>query len=276
MPFVWLAATSFKIRGEGSLLTAPGLSLANYYRLIEDPYFAQVFIRTLWMSALVTVICLIVALPVARQIAVSSGRAKGLLLALVLVPLVSGALLPALGMVHLLGPLGVVNGILKSLGLIDRSVKFLGTPSGVIIGLVQAFLPLMILPLFNTLSRLPRDVEAAAATLGASSPVIWRRVILPLITPGVIAGATLVFCATLTSFVTPQILGQGRIATFGTVAYQQASLVLDWPFASAVAVVMLILLGLGFGLGTLSTRLVSTRKSHLSSQNETLTHTGVA
>jgi ABC-type spermidine/putrescine transport system permease subunit I len=72
---------------------------------------------------------------------------------------------------------------------------------------------------------------------------VWRRVILPLSVPGILAGSVLVFCAALTSFVTPQVLGQGKIPTFATIAYQQAALVLDWPFASALAVSLLVILG---------------------------------
>lgn len=155
------------------------------------------------------------ALPVARFIVARAGRFKGILLALMLVPLVSGALLPSLGMLHLMGPLGVVNGVARLLGL--PTVKLLGTP-GILIGLVQSFLPLMVLPLVNTLARLPVDLEQAAASLGAPATAVWRRVILPLAMPGVVAGSVLVFCATFTSFVTPQVLGQEHIATFGTVA----------------------------------------------------------
>ncbi|WP_319533034.1 ABC transporter permease [uncultured Cohaesibacter sp.] len=259
LPFLWLLVTSFREQGDGSLLMAAGFSLANYGRLLADSYFAEIFLRTLLLSALATFLCLVIALPVARQIALSAGRAKGILLALILVPLVSGALLPTLGMLHLLGPLGVVNSLLKQMGLISSSVKFLGTTTGVTIGLVQAFLPLMLLPLVNALSHLPRDVEAAARTLGAPSLTIWRRIILPLIAPGIVAGSVLVFAASLTSFVTPQILGQGKIATFGTMAYQQASLVLDWPFASAIAVVMLLILSLGLVISSYLTRILVRR-----------------
>jgi putative spermidine/putrescine transport system permease protein len=208
-----------------------------------------------------TLLTLLIGLPVARLIATGSGRAKGLLLALMLVPLVCGALLPTLGMIHLLGPLGVVNGTLKLLGLTQSSVKFLGTTGGVVVGMVQAFLPLMVLPLVNTLSRLPRDVEAAANSLGASPVHVWRRVILPLAMPGVVAGAVLVFCAAFTSFVTPHVLGQGRIATFGTVAYQQAALVLDWPFASSLAVIVLTAVGLALILSAQFDRLVRRRRA---------------
>lgn len=165
-------------------------------------------------------------------------------MALMLIPLVSGALLPTLGLVNLLSTLGVVNGALKALGLIDKSISFLGNSTGILIGLVQSFLPLAVLPLVTVLDRLPADYEDAAMSLGASRRNVWRRVLLPLSMPGLLAGGLLVFCAALTSFVTPQILGQGKVATFATMAFQQASLVLDWPFASALAVVMLAILAL--------------------------------
>lgn len=246
LPFAWLFAISFKVQGSGSLLLADGMTLANYRRLIEDGFFATALLRTLLLSFVATLLCLVIGLPVARLIAISGGRAKGLLVALLLMPLVCGALLPALGMFHLFGNLGVVNGTLRTLGLIDSPIHFLGSLGGLLIGLVQAFLPLMVLPLVNVLSRLPPDVEAAARSLGAGSPAVWRRILLPLAQPGIAAGATLVFSACFTSFVTPQVLGQGHIATFGTVAYQQAALVLDWPFASTLAVVALGVLGLLF------------------------------
>ncbi|MDW6021632.1 ABC transporter permease [Mesorhizobium sp. BAC0120] len=257
-PFVWLVLSSLKVRAPGSLMLQDGLTLANYHRLLEDPFFARVMLDTVVLSGVTTLACLVIALPVSRFIVRRAGRAKGLLLALTLVPLVSGALLPALGLIHLLGPLGIFNGILKAFGLIGSSLRLLGTKTGVIVGLVQSFLPLMILPLVNAMSRLPRDVEDAAASLGAPPATVFRRVVLPLSVPGIVAGAVLVFCACLTSFVTPQILGQGKIATFGIIAYQQAALVLDWPFASTLAVAMLAVLAVCLlvttGLQSLVTR----------------------
>ncbi len=257
-PFVWLAGTSFRVQAEVSLLLADGLSLDNYVRLFADPFFLEVLVRTFFYSVVTTLVSVVVALPVARVIVTRAGRFKGILLALMLVPLVSGALLPSLGMLHLMGPLGVVNGAARMLGL--PTVKLLGTPAGILIGLVQSFLPLMVLPLVNTLARLPVDLEQAAASLGAPTVAIWRRVILPLAMPGLIAGSVLVFCAAFTSFVTPQILGQGHVATFGTVAYQQAGQVLDWPFASALAVVALVMIGLLQAIVTVGSRLASRRE----------------
>jgi ABC-type spermidine/putrescine transport system permease subunit I len=112
----------------------------------------------------------------------------------------------------------------------------------------------MILPLITTMERLSQDYEKAAMSLGARPVVVWLRILLPLLLPGIVAGSLLVFCASLTAFVTPQVLGQGKVVTFASLAYQQAALVLDWPFASALAIVMLIFLALAGVLGALVTR----------------------
>lgn len=243
-PFILLLAMSVWSQPPGSLLLDTTPTPQNYARIASDSYYIQGLFRTIWLSLATTLIAAAVGLPLAWWIVRRAGRFRGLILTLVLIPMVCGALLPTLGLMNLLGPLGVINGGLKMLGVIDRSWKMLGTQTGILIGLVHAFLPLMVLPLVAALDRLPRDLEGAAMSLGAHRPAVWRHVILPLTAPGLIAGSALVFCAALTAFVTPLILGQGKVATFATMAYQQASLVLDWPFASALAVVMLIVLAL--------------------------------
>jgi ABC-type spermidine/putrescine transport system permease subunit I len=248
-PFLLLIAMSFWSQPPGSLLIDPTFTAENYARIFSDDYYLRGLGRTLWLSVATVLICLVLGAPVAFWIVRRGGRLRRLVTALILLPMVCGALLPTLGLVNLLSPLGVFNGSLKALGLIDKSVPLLGTQAGILIGLVQAFLPLMVLPITAVLDRLPVSYEEAAMSLGATPGKVWRRIVLPLSAPGLLAGSVLVFCAALTSFVTPQILGQGKVATFATMTWQQASLVLDWPFASALAVVMLALMaGLGAAL----------------------------
>lgn len=244
LPFALLVAMSAWTQPPGTLIVDPTPTPVNYARIFGDVYYLKGLLRTIWLSTATTVIAAALGLPLAWWIVRRAGRLRGLILTLVLIPMVCGALLPTLGLMNLLGPLGVVNGTLKTLGLIDRSWKLLGNQAGILVGLVHAFLPLMVLPLVAALDRLPRDVEGAAMSLGARRVAVWRHVLLPLAAPGLIAGSALTFCASLTAFVTPLLLGQGKVATFATMAYQQASLVLDWPFASALAVVMLAILGI--------------------------------
>lgn len=241
-PFALLVLMGFWSQPPGSLNLDTTPTLENYARIFSDDFFLRGLWTTIWLSVLSTALSALVGLPVAYFVVKRAGRARGLIMALLLMPLVSGALLPTLGLVNLLSTLGVVNGVLKMLGLISGSLELLGNTTGIVIGLLQSFLPLMVLPLVTVLDKLPRDYEDAAMSLGAPRWRVWTRVLLPLTAPGLVAGSLLVFCAALTSFVTPQILGQGKVATFATMAYQQASLVLDWPLASALAVVMLVML----------------------------------
>lgn len=241
-PFLTLVLMSFWSQPPGSLLVDTTATLENYARIFGDAYYLRALGRTLWLSFATTATCLLFGVPVAFWLVRRAGSWRRLVMALMLLPVVSGALLPTLGLMNLLSPLGVVNGTLRGLGLIDRSIPLLGTQFGVLIGLVQAFIPLMVLPVAAVMERIPPDFEDAAMSLGASPLRVWTRVVLPLLAPGLLAGSVLVFSAALTSFVTPQILGQGKIATFATMTWQQALLVLDWPFASALAMVMLLLM----------------------------------
>lgn len=251
LPFLYLFVMSFWQIAPGSLSIDRTPTLANYIRILSDSYYLGGLWTTLWLSMLVTVICLVLSLPLALWIVRRAGRAKGMIIGLSILPLVCGALLPTLGLVNLLSPLGFVNGALKSMGLISQSLPLLGNVTGVAIGLVQAFLPLMVLPLLSTIERIPLDFEKAAMSLGANRLRVWQRVLLPLMMPGIVAGCLLVFCASLTAFVTPQVLGQGKVVTFASLAYQQAAMVLDWPFAAALAVIMLVFLAMAAGIAAL-------------------------
>jgi ABC-type spermidine/putrescine transport system permease subunit I len=259
-PFALLVLMGFWSQPPGSLKLDTGFTLANYQRIFGNDLYLRGLWTTIWLSMLTTALSGVIGLPVAYFIVKRAGRARGLIMAVLLMPLVSGALLPTLGLVNLLSTLGVVNSVLKTLGVISSSLELLGNPIGILIGLLQSFLPLMVLPLVTVLDKLPADFEDAAMSLGAPRHKVWLRVLLPLSAPGLIAGSLLVFCAALTSFVTPQILGQGKIATFATMAYQQASLVLDWPFASALAVVMLAMLGCIIVVGGLVQKRINRRR----------------
>ncbi len=247
LPFGLLLMTSVWSQAPGSLIVKPDLSFESYRRIFADAFYLRALGRTIGLSLATVVVCLILGFPTAFWIARRAGSWRRLAMALMLLPVVCGALLPTLGLVNLLSPLGVVNGFLKSVGLIGTAIPFLGTMGGILLGLTQSFLPLMVLPLVVVLDRLPPAYEEAAMSLGARPGRVWRHVVIPLCLPGIGAGSVLVFCAALTSFVTPQILGQGKVATFAAVTWQQASLVLDWPFASALAVVMLGLMALVAG-----------------------------
>lgn len=246
VPFLFLVIFSFWRFVPGSLIPERVFSIENYAKLFLDPYYSDVFFRTLRISVLATVVCAVAGFPVARTLSSMRSKWKGLLLALLLLPLVGGVMVQTMGWVALLLRYGALNGFLRTVGIISQPINFLGGEFAVVIGLVQGFLPFMVLPLITILTRLDPSMEEAASMLGANRLRTFFEVVLPLSSGGLTVGCLLVFTASLASFVTPSVLGQGKIQVFGTLAYQQAILVLNWPFASALAVLWITLF-LGFG-----------------------------
>ncbi len=138
---------------------------------------------------------------------------------------------------------GMINGILTAIGLTDKPIQFLGSELGITIELVQSFIPLMVLPLVTSLGAIDVSLEDAAKSLGANPMRTFLQVVFPLSLPGAVAGTLLVLMANLTMFVTPSILGQNKYQVFGTLAYQQAVAVGNWPFASAFALFFILMIG---------------------------------
>jgi ABC-type spermidine/putrescine transport system permease subunit I len=235
VPLGHLVVFSFWRAVPGSNLPDRVFSLNNYERILTDPYYLEIYLQTIRISIIATSLSLLLGFPLALYISRQQGMKKGVLMVLVLLPTVGGGLIQALGWIVLLLPFGVVNGTLLELNLISRPMRLLGNDVGIILGLTQAFMPMMVLPIVAVLGRIDQSLARAATSLGASPWRVFREVTWPLSRPGVVAGTVLVFMAHLTSFVTPLLLGQGKIQTYSTVAYQQAVEVLDYPFASAFA-----------------------------------------
>jgi ABC-type spermidine/putrescine transport system permease subunit I len=158
------------------------------------------------------------------------------MLTLIALPMIGGAMIQTMGWMAMMMRYGMLNGILMGLGLAKEPVAFLGSELGIVIGLVQSFIPLMVLPLVTSLGAIDVTLEDAAKSLGANSFRTFFEVVLPLSLPGAAAGTLLTLMMNLTMFVTPSILGQNKIMVFGTIAYQQAISVGNWPFASAFAI----------------------------------------
>lgn len=236
VPFFQLILYSFWGYVKGSLIPNQQFTFENYVRIFSDPYYFEIYLRTAKLSLISTAITLLLAFPLARYISRKPTGAKGFLIALVSLPLIGGAMIQTMGWLAMLLRYGVINGLLMTLGIISEPVDWLGTQTGVIIGLVQSFIPLMVLPIVATLGSMDENLEDAAKSLGASPIRTFFEVVFPLSLPGVISGSLLVFVVNLTMFVTPSILGQGKIQVFGTLVYQSAIQVMNWPFASAYAI----------------------------------------
>ena len=243
LPFVFLIIQSFWTY-ESSFVANTTFTLANYAKLFSDNYYFSVYLRTVKISLISTAITLVLAYPLARFISRLGTGIKGFLLSLVALPMIGGAMIQTMGWMAMMMRYGMLNGILMGLGIAKEPVAFLGTELGIIIGLVQSFIPLMVLPLVASLGAIDISLEEAAKSLGANSSRTFLEIVLPLSIPGAISGTILTLMMNLTMFVTPSILGQNKIMVFGTIAYQQAISVGNWPFASAFAIFFILSIGI--------------------------------
>ncbi len=254
IPFILLFCNSFLTYQAGQVEPDLPLTLSNYLKFFKDSYYFEVIIRTFWISIVTTVICTLMAYPLAYFMANAKGYVKTTLLVLVVLPLISGVMVQTMGWYGMLTNYGTVNAILLGLNIIDTPIAFLGTPVAIIIGLIQGFLPFMVLPIMNSIQAIPNNVIEAAENFGANGLQRFFRIILPLSRGGIGAGAILVFGACLSSYTTPSILGRGKVQVIGTVIYQQAMQLFNWPFASVIAVMLLIILLLLTTLSSLKSR----------------------
>ncbi len=246
VPLYFLVSKSFQTFIPGSLFTEKTFTIENYSTIFKDSYVLNVYLRTLYIAFISSLIIFVLAYPISLWISKLDKQYRGFVMTLVILPMIGGAMIQTMGWFTILMNYGLLNSILRNLHLIDKPIAFLGTNRGVIIGLVQAFLPMMIYPLTSSLLAIDPEILEAARTLGAKPMKVFFKITLPLSLPGALAGTILVFMACLTSFVTPSSLGQGKIQVFGTYAYQQAMLVMNWPFASAYSIFFLIMIGIVF------------------------------
>jgi spermidine/putrescine transport system permease protein len=218
----------------------------NYVRAF-DPLYLGIMGRSLRIAALAALIALLIGYPAAYAIARAHPSRQVTLLILAMLPFWSNYLIRTYSWMVLLNREGLINNGLESFGLISEPLPLLYNEFAIILGLVYAYLPFMILALYTSISRLPRDLMEASSDLGASGSRTFLKVMLPLTAPGIAAGLIFVFVLSLGNFVTPDLLGGKQTTMIGNVIYAQFFTARDWPFGAAlafilVAVMMLLLL----------------------------------
>ena len=213
-----------------------GWTLSNYGDVFSDLYLSTVA-RSLLMSLASTLGCLIVGFPLAYAISRQRGRWQTVLLVLVMIPFWTSFVVRTYGLVNLLDDRGPIADLLGLLGITDE-IHLLYTPYGVAIGMVYTYLPLMVLPLFVALERIDPALLGAARDLGAPPHRVFRRVVLPLAAPGILAGCVLVGVPAVGEYVVPAILGGGKTLMYGNVVAEQFSGLGNYPLGSALAVTL--------------------------------------
>ncbi len=219
-----------------------GATLANFGLLIEDSLYLQAYLNSLRLAALTTIVCLALGLPMALAIARAPTTWRNLLLFGVMLPFWTSFLLRVYAWIGLLGGDGPVNALLLGAGLVDQPVQILYTQTALLIGMIYAYLPFMVLPLYANLERHDPRLLEAAADLGARPLVAFLRVTLPAAVPGIIAGSMLVFIPAVGEFVIPSLLGGPDSLMIGRVLWDEFFSNRDWPVAAAVAIVLTLLL----------------------------------
>jgi putative spermidine/putrescine transport system permease protein len=223
-------------------------TLENYARLVRDDYAVGVLWTTLRVSVSVTLLCLLLGYPLAMFIAREKGWARRAVLLVTIASLFTNLVVRTYGWIVFLAPRGLLNNVLIDAGVIAKPLKLMFNASGVIIGLTQIMLPVLVLTLAVSLQSIGRVLEEAAAVAGAGPVRTFTRVILPLSMPGVLGGSALVFALTLSSFITPEFLGGGKMMMLGTLIRQLMTKTLNYPFAAAVSVMMLVVAALSIWL----------------------------
>lgn len=220
-------------------LMIEAISPANYLRALTDSYYHEIMLTTLRVAMLCTLVSLICAFPPAYVLARMQGGWKSWLTILTLFPLLVGNVVRAAGWMALLGNTGLVNTALRSAGVTDEPVRLLYTEGAVVAGIVAVVLPYMILTLASVIESIPRNVEEAAANLGARPWRVFRHVVLPLALPGVAAGCALVFILCMNAYATPVLLGGPQFKMMAPAVYDQFVRSTNWPFGAALAFILL-------------------------------------
>ena len=214
-------------------------NLGNFQELLTNPSYRNVILRTLGIAIAVTVICTVLALPMAFYMAkVASKRTQKILVALVLTPLWASYLVKIYAWRSMLEPrTGVIDWLLSPIGIHSPGFGM----AGIVIGLSYLWLPYMILPVYAGFERLPQSLLDASGDLGAHNSYTTRRVILPLIFPSIVAGSMFTFSLSLGDYITAQIIG-GKLQMLGNVVYQNYSL--NLPFAATMSMVPIVIMGI--------------------------------
>lgn len=244
LPLAIVVLVSFMTRGSRNLPEFP-LTLEHYQRIFGPIYF-PVFIDSIWIAFLTTVICLLAGYPLAFFISTRKSKLmQQLSLFLVILPFWTNFLVRTYAWRVILGTDGTVNATLLNLGIIAEPLQLLNTDFAVLLGLVYGFLPFMILPIYSSVERFEFRLVEAAHDLGGNDWQAFWRVVFPLTLPGVIAGCILVFIPAIGSFITPDLLGGTQGLMIGNLIQTQFRGSGNWPLGSAASVVMMGIVMIG-------------------------------
>lgn len=234
-PLVVLIGMS--LHGEGA--GAPW-SIGQYTKFLGDGFDLRILWETLLLGVKATLVCLLFGYPLAWFASRAGPRLRSLLMFLIVLPILTSVVVRTFSWIVILGKQGVLNATLLGLGIIGSPLNLLFSETGVVMVLAQVQMPLIVLPLMATLSRIDPNLHSASSALGAGEWRTFWKVTLPLSVPGVVAGCILAFAACVTAFVTQTLIGGARLVYMPLFIYQQAVGANNWPFAAAISVIFML------------------------------------
>jgi putative spermidine/putrescine transport system permease protein len=241
-----------------SVFTSPAFESMGpdqYVRFFSESFSLRVLADTLLLGAEVAVLALFLAYPLGLAYVAAGRMGRTLITFLILLPLLTSNVVRTFAWIVILGREGIVNSTMLTLGLWSEPGRLLYSWGGLVIALAQIQLPLMALPVINSLLRVDANLLRAAEGLGASRARIFATVILPLTLPGAVAGWLLVFAAASAAFITQTLVGGGRIILMPALIYQQSMGVQDWPFSAALSLIFTVaVIGIVTAVGALARR----------------------
>ena len=241
-PLVWLIGLSFMRDGV--------FTLANYTRIFGDAFYVQAMLRTLGIALFVTFLCAVFGYLIAYAVTLMPPWAAGTCLVMVALPFWTSALVRTYSWLVLLQNRGVVNTWLIKSGIIEQPLHLVNSLNGTYVGMVHIMLPMMVFPLYAVLKRIDPAYMRAAMSFGASPTYAFWRVYFPLSKAGLAAGSVIVFVLSLGFYITPALLGGGRIAIMSTVIERDINFNRDWGPASAMSAVFVLAVLAVFALGS--------------------------
>jgi spermidine/putrescine transport system permease protein len=251
LPLVLIFIYSFLSRAKLGVGVKWQFSLTPYTELLYseslaggrsfDPTYLQIIANSFWYAIITSVVCLVLSIPIAMWLATRPPEHRTVLVFAVTIPFWTSLLIRTYSFIIILNDNGPINGLLKGIGIIDEPIAMLYTPFATVVGLVYTFLPFMILPIYASAERFDFRLAEAAYDLGAAKWTVLRRVVLPSIRPGIIAGMVLVFIPALGSYLAPELLGGGKTSMIANVIAAQFGASRNWPFGAALSVLLLVI-----------------------------------
>ncbi len=234
-PLMMLGVVSFY----GDMAMTHWGSTVNWAKMF-DIFGLYVLVDTLWLGVQVTFLCLVLGFSLAWLFVRMPAKLQPLVIFIIMLPLLTSVVVRTFAWIVILGKQGIVNNWLIEVGWISEPTKLLYTRSGLVVALANVQLPLMVLPLITALQRIESSLSDASASLGASEWYTFKKIIMPLALPGVIAGCLLTFSAAITAFISQSLIGGGQMLFMPMYLYQQVSALSNFPFAAVISITFLV------------------------------------